>query len=86
MTMEILRVTSLKKLDEILKEANGEVDFFIQLNFGLRSSKSIALTEDGKYSIYNGVDDTYNILSRKELSKSIVGEAIKAKAFYQYKY
>lgn len=85
--MEIQLVPSLKKLDEILKEANGkEVHFFIQLNLGLRTSKDISLTEEGKYIIYNGIDDTYDLLSYKELSKSIIGRAIKAKAFYQYKY
>lgn len=80
-----VKITSLKQLNEILKKANEEfVDFFMLLNFGLRTSKSIALNEDGDYLIYHDIDDTEEICKHKDLKYTPIGQAIKNKAFYIY--
>lgn len=57
---------------------------FVQLNFGLRSSKDISFDDNGDYSIYNGIDDTEEIIEHDNLMSSFIGEALEKGALYKY--
>ena len=61
------RITSL---EELKRGAHGEQDaeFFILLNFHLRSSKRIIWDEDDKcFFIFNYIDDTEQVLTEAQL-------------------
>lgn len=80
-----LLINSIEKLDEILLEEPQ--DFFIALNSGAKSSKSIFKTSDGFYNILNEIDDSEQQLTKEELFNSDlthVGEAINKNVFYKY--
>ena len=78
-----IQVKSVNQLKEIL--ADGETkDFFIQLNFGLRSSKCVSYDGETFY-ILNSIDDTEQELSESELMNNDItniGKAINCGAFY----
>jgi hypothetical protein len=66
----------------------GVHDYFIQLNFGLRSSKQIDYSpETEKYYILNEIDDTEQELDEKQLFDRVftnIGYAIQNGALYSY--
>lgn len=80
------QVKSVNQLKTIL--ADGETkDFFILLNFGLRSSKAISFDGDNIFYVLNEIDDTEQVLTEQELMNSDItniGKAINNGAFYQY--
>ncbi len=67
---------------------NGEYsDFFITLNFNLRSSKRILYDEESeKFSIINEIDDSYqDDLTQDQLAnETLIVEAINKNALFKY--
>lgn len=63
----MVTITSLKRLKELSSMSDG-CDCFIQLNFGLRSDKHIAWN-DGKWYVYNNIDDSEQVLTTRQLKK-----------------
>lgn len=83
------KITRVKSLDELKQICDGRMrDFFIQLNFGIRSTKSISYDRStDKFYIVNIIDDSEQELSSKEImdeNNSYIGKAIELGAFYQY--
>lgn len=80
------RINSQEDLDEMLakQKSNHPLSCFVQLNFGLRSSKDISFDDNGDYSIYNGIDDTEEIIEHDNLMSSFIGEALEKGALYKY--
>lgn len=83
MEYEYLRINSQEELDELLKEEET-IDCFVQLNFGLRSSKEISKDDTGDYWVYNAVDDSEENIKHSQLMKTFIGEAISKGALYKY--
>ena len=82
------RITSIKQLDFLLEKLE-QVDCFIRLNGGIRSSKSIWKQEDGVYTILNEIDDSEVNLIKYDLfdnQKTLVGEAMKKGSLFLYDY
>ena len=83
------KITRVKSLDELKQICDGRMrDFFIQLNFGIRSTKAISYDRNtDKFYIVNIIDDSEQELSSKEImdeNNSHIGKAIELGAFYQY--
>lgn len=81
------RVNSLDELKQML--ASGETtEFFIQLNFGIRSSKAISYNEDtDTFYVLNEIDDTEQELNSEQMMDedyTNIGKAIKFGSFYRY--
>ena len=78
------QVKSTDQLKSIL--ADGETkDFFILLNFGLRSSKAISYDGSSTFYVLNEIDGTEQELTEQELMNSDItniGKAINNGAFY----
>ena len=78
------QVKSVNQLKTIL--ADGETkDFFILLNYGLRSSKAISFDGDNTFYVLNEIDGTEQELTEQELMDSDItniGKAINNGAFY----
>lgn len=78
------QVKSTDQLKTIL--ADGETkDFFILLNFGLRSSKAISYDGSSTFYVLNEIDGTEQELTEQELMNSDItniGKAINNGAFY----
>lgn len=77
------KIDSQEKLDELLKKEDV-IDCFVQLNFGLRSSKQISQNDKGDYCIYNEIDDSEETIKHSQLMKHFLGEAISKSALYKY--
>lgn len=80
------KINSQEELDSLLsKVAEGDsLDCFIQLNYGLRSSKAISMLDNGDYYILNEVDDSEEIVEHNELMSSFIGEAMDKGALYKW--
>ena len=80
------RIKSQNELDELIKgtKQGYPLECFVQLNFGLRSSKFISLNENGDYYVYNECDDSEEIINHGALMTSFIGEAISKGALYKY--
>jgi hypothetical protein len=78
------QVKSTDQLKTIL--ADGETkDFFILLNFGLRSSKAISYDGSSIFYVLNEIDGTEQELTEQELMNgdiTNIGKAINNGAFY----
>lgn len=78
------QVKSVNQLKTIL--ADGETqDFFILLNGGLRSSKSMSFDGDDTFYVENNIDGTEQELTAGELMDSDltnIGKAISNGSFY----
>ena len=82
------RISNIEQLDYLL-EISEQVDCFISLNAGIRSSKTIWKQEDGVYTILNEIDDSEDNLTKDELfdnQKTLVGEAMKKGSLFVYEY
>lgn len=75
----------MRQLKQLASWPEG-IDCFIQLNYGARSSKHIqydAVTN--RFHIHNGIDDTMQHLTDKQLmdqSRTNIGKALKLGALY----
>ena len=83
------KITKVNSLDELKQICDGKMrDFFIQLNFGIRSTKTISYDSNtDKFYIVNFIDDSEQELNSKEImddKNSYIGKAIELGAFYQY--
>lgn len=79
------QVNDINHLRSLIEEGNH--DFFIKLNFGMRSSKTIDIDDDGKFCITNEIDGTEDLLTEVELQDrniTNIGYAISVGAFYCY--
>jgi len=81
--------TRVNSLDELKKMCDGVTkDFFIQLNFGIRSSKSISYNKDtDTFYILNEIDDTEQELNSQTIMDedyTNIGKAITFGALYEY--
>ena len=81
--------TRVNSLDELKQMCAGVTkDFFIQLNFGIRSSKNISYNKDtDTFYILNEIDDTKQELNSQTIMDedyTNIGKAITLGAFYAY--
>lgn len=81
--------TRVNSLNELKQMCNGVTkDFFIQLNFGIRSSKSISYNKDtDTFYILNEIDDTKQELNSQTIMDedyTNIGKAITFGSFYAY--
>lgn len=79
----------INSLDELKTACEGVcTDFFIQLNFGARSSKNISYNrEQDRFYIVNEIDGTEQRLNSKNIMNeryTNIGKAIQMGAFYKY--
>lgn len=86
---KIVLIENIEQLNYLL-ELKTQVDCFISLNHGIKSSKSIWYDNDSKkYTILNEVDDSEDILSEEELfleDKTFIGAAMQTKNLVLYSY
>ena len=78
------QVKSVNQLKTILTDGETK-DFFILLNYGLRSSKAISFDGDNTFYVLNEIDGTEQELTEQELMDSDItniGKAINNGAFY----
>ena len=81
--------TRVNSLDELKQMCNGVTkDFFIQLNFGIRSSKTISYNKDtDTFYILNEIDGTEQELNSQTIMDeeyTNIGKAITLGSFYAY--
>ena len=81
--------TRVNSLDELKQMCDGVTkDFFIQLNFGIRSEKNISYNKyTDTFYILNEIDDTEQELNSKTIMDedyTNIGKAITFGAFYAY--
>ena len=81
--------TRVNSLDELKQMCNGVTkDFFIQLNFGIRSSKNISYNKDtDTFYILNEIDDTEQELNSQTIMDeeyTNIGKAITLGSFYAH--
>ena len=81
--------TRVNSLDELKQMCNGVTkDFFIQLNFGIRSSKNISYNKDtDTFYILNEIDGTEQELNSQTIMDeeyTNIGKAITLGSFYAY--
>ena len=81
--------TRVNSLDELKQMCDGmSKDFFIQLNFGFRSSKNISYNKStDTFYIFNEIDDTEQELNSKTIMDedyTNIGKAITFGALYAY--
>lgn len=83
LSQQYTKINNIEELKNAIDKENYE--FFISLAGGmLRSSKTITITEKGKFEILNEIDSTIEILTEKQLwTKSNIGKALDSGAFYQ---
>ena len=82
------RINNIEQLDFLLEKLE-QVDCFISLNGGIRSSKSVWKQEDGVYTILNEIDDSEINLTKDEMfntQKTLVGEAMNKGSLFLYDY
>lgn len=84
-----LKINSQKQLDNLIKKeqkkSDSPLECFVQLNFGIRSSKGISLDEEGRfYLVYHESDDTEEEISYDSLMGSSIGKALSAGALYTF--
>lgn len=81
MANNMKRVRNLRELRKLVRA--GHADYFIALGGALISRKNIALTDDGRFSIFNGIDGSVQTLSARELREQTnIVRAIRRGAFY----
>lgn len=87
MKTQVKKINSQEELDELLdgvtENENNPLECFIQLNYGIRSSKEIYRSGEDYY-IYNDVDDTDEIIEHDKLMDSFIGKAIKSGSLYKW--
>lgn len=76
----------VKDIEELKTLAVEGEEFFIKLNYGARSSKNITYDkESDSWEIYNGIDDTFQRLTTKQLKEQTnVIAALEKGALWQY--
>jgi hypothetical protein len=83
------KITSIEELrkESIYDDRKGMAEFFILLNFNLRSSKRIVYYPDtNTFDVHNEIDDSYEEdLTEEQLkNETHIGLAIERGAFFKY--
>ncbi len=82
----IKKINSVEELKENCSDEIGE--FYVLLNYGLRSSKTIYFnTKTKRFSVLNEIDGTRQSFTEKSIfneERTNIGKAIKQGAFYKY--
>jgi hypothetical protein len=77
-------------LNQLKKLAVDGADFYIALNFGLKSSKTITyIPGNNTFEIFNDIDGSFDILTEEELFNQTytnVGYALENNALFAYEY
>lgn len=77
------KINSLEELKQ--KALNNNLECFLLLNGGFRSSKVISYYEDKTFYILNEIDGSEEELTEEELEKlTLIPEAIEKGALYLY--
>jgi hypothetical protein len=81
-------ILSMEELKEAALYNEREIaEFFIVLNFGLRSSKRIVYFPDtDTFDVHNEIDDSWqeDLPAAELANQTLIVEAIEKKAFYKY--
>jgi hypothetical protein len=81
-------MTKINTIEELKKDCiknDGCGEFFIMLNGGMRSSKTIYFEEDGDdFDVIHEIDFSDETLDEEGITSSFIGEAIVKGAFYSY--
>ena len=85
------RITSLEQLkkESTYDDKKGMAEFFILLNFGLRSSKRITYYPDtNTFDVNNEIDDSWeeDLTEEQLINETHIVLAIKNGAFFKYEY
>ena len=88
-TFTMKKITSLEELkkESIYDDRRGTAEFFILLNFNLRSSKRIVYYPDtNTFDVHNEIDDSYEEdLTEEQLkNETHIALAIENGAFFKY--
>lgn len=80
------QINTLAELKADCVENGGCGEFFVSLNGGLRSSKTIYFEEEGDdFTIIHEIDMLDEVVNDHQLmTESIIGEAMMKGAFYSY--
>lgn len=82
--MKYKKINNLNELREACYDHSAS--FVMQLNFGLRSSKDIEYNpENKKFSVYNYIDDSDQLLTEEEIMDANItniGKAISYGSFF----
>lgn len=86
MKKKLIQIKTQEELDNLIeKQKEGyPLECFVQLNFGIRSSKFISLDEDNNYYVYNECDDSEEKIPHSNLMSTFIGEAISKGTLYKY--
>lgn len=80
----------VNSIDQLKKLAVDGADFYIALNFGLKSSKTITyISSNDTFEIFNDIDSTFDVLTEEQLfdqSYTNIGHALKNNALFAYEY
>lgn len=86
---KVVLIENIEQLNYLL-DLKDQVDCFITLNGGMKSSKSIWYDKDTKqYTILNEIDDSEDVLTEEELfleDKTLIGAAMLTKNLVLYSY
>ena len=78
-------ISTIQELKNKCIENHGYGEFFIILNGGCRSSKTIYFEADSEgFDVVHEIDFSTETITEQELSNSFIGEAIQKGAFYSY--
>lgn len=83
---KITSIEELKKESEY-DDKKGTAEFFILLNFSLRSSKRITYYPDtNTFDVHNEIDDSYeeDLTEEQLINETHIGVAIERGALYKY--
>lgn len=83
------QITSIEELKKaaVYDDRKGMAEFFITLNFGLRSSKRITYFPDtNTFDVHNEIDDSYeeDLTEEQLINETHIGLAIENGAFFKY--
>lgn len=89
---KILIMKKIASIEELKKESEyddrkGMAEFFILLNFNLRSSKRITYYPDtNTFDVHNEIDDSYeeDLTEEQLINETHIGVAIERGALYKY--
>lgn len=79
------QINTIKQLKEECINHGGCGEFFITLNYGCKSSKTIYFEQEGDdFNVIHEIDFSDEVMNENDLRKSIIGEAMEAGALYSY--
>lgn len=89
--MKIESIEHLKKVCDEAKELLGDqLDFYIMLNYGVRSSKTFIFQDDGGIVVVNEIDGTSiyfkSVDTLMRSRRTNIGKAVKKGAFFVFDY